>query len=78
MTKAKGRVAFWPLGQKARKDNEKERKRIEGSFGHAKEHFGLDQVRFADKDGSEMRVRAGIEPDDSYEESVTVKRCGLK
>jgi hypothetical protein len=69
MAKAKVRAAFRPLGRRAKKDNEnerwfrkkqKERNRIEGSFGHAKEHFGLDRMKYGGKDGSEMWVRCGL------------------
>ena len=48
------RDAFEPLGRKARKQNpsdqwrkqkQRERNRIEGSFGHAKNHFNLDKIK---------------------------------
>jgi len=42
------------------KNKQKERNRIEGSFGNGKEHYGLNRVRYHTRDGSEMWVRAGI------------------
>ena len=42
------------------KNKQRERNRIEGSFGNGKEHYGLDRVRYSIKDGSEIWVRAGI------------------
>jgi len=69
LSKAKVRAAFRPLGRRAKKSQEnerwfrkkqKERNRIEGSFGHGKEHFGLDRVKYAGKDGSEIWVRCGL------------------
>jgi len=63
------RTSFKPRGRKAKdgpkrdawfKDKQRERNRIEGHIGHGKEHNGLDRVRYAGVDGSEMWVRAGI------------------
>jgi len=62
------RPSFKPLGRKRKdykydrwfKDKQRERNRIEGSFGHGKQHCGLDRVRYSVKDGSEIWVRAGI------------------
>jgi IS5 family transposase len=42
------------------KKKQRERNQIEGNFGHGKEHFGLDGVRYTIKDGSEIWTRAGI------------------
>lgn len=42
------------------KMKQRERNRIEGSFGNGKEHYGLDRVRYSIKNGSEIWVRAGI------------------
>jgi len=42
------------------KNKQKERNRIEGSFGNGKEHYGLNRVLYHTRDGSEMWVRAGI------------------
>ena len=63
------RPCFKPLGRKAKlehkderwfKRKQKERNRIEGSFGNGKQHYGLDRVRYSIKNGSEMWIRAGI------------------
>jgi len=62
------RTSFKPLGRASRekqanpwfKAKQKERNRIEGAFGNGKEHYGLDRVRYAGEDGSEMWVRASI------------------
>ena len=42
------------------KRKQRERNRVEGSFGNGKEHYGLDRIRYSIKDGSEIWVRAGI------------------
>ncbi len=61
------RVALKPLGRKPKGKNQadrwikakqKERNRIEGSFGHGKQHCGMDRVKYQGKDGSEMWIRA--------------------
>jgi hypothetical protein len=61
------RPAFRPLGRRGKspsdrwlKKKQRERNRIEGSFGHGKVHFGLDCVKYAGRDGSEMWIRLGI------------------
>jgi hypothetical protein len=63
------RDAFETLGRKARKQNpsdrwrkqkQRERNRIEGSFGHAKNHFDLDKVKYYIDDGPEIWVRLGL------------------
>ncbi|MGB8953511.1 MAG: IS5 family transposase [Candidatus Aminicenantales bacterium] len=63
------RTSFKPRGRKAKdgpkrdawfKTKQRERNRVEGHIGHGKEHNGLDRVRYAGVDGSEMWVRAGI------------------
>lgn len=63
------RTSFKPRGRKAKdkaaenawfKDKQRKRNRVEGHIGHGKEHYGLDRVRYAGVDGSEMWVRAGI------------------
>lgn len=63
------RDAFEPLGRKARnqhpsdrwrKQKQRERNRIEGSFGHAKNHFGLDAVKYYVEGGPEIWVRLGM------------------
>ena len=61
--------AFEPLGRKARSQNpatrwrkqkQRERNRIEGSFGHGKNHFGLDAIKYYMEDGPEIWVRLGL------------------
>jgi IS5 family transposase len=42
------------------KQKQKERNRIEGSFGNGKEHYGLNRVRYSIKNGSEIWIRSGI------------------
>jgi len=63
------RDAFEPLGRKARlqnpshrwrKQKQRERNRIEGSFGHAKTHFDLDKIKYYIEDGPEIWVRLGL------------------
>lgn len=63
------RTSFKPLGRKAKeiqtkdpwfKDKQRKRNRVEGHIGNGKECYGLDRVRYAGEDGSEMWVRAGI------------------
>lgn len=63
------RPSFKPLGRKAKlehkderwfKRKQKERNRIEGSFGRGKQHYGLDRVRYSIKNGSEIWIRAAI------------------
>ena len=61
------RPSFKPLGRtpKPRKDpwfrkKQKERNRIEGGFGHGKEHFGLSRVRYKGEETSEVWVRASL------------------
>lgn len=63
------RDAFQPLGRKAsqqnpatrwRKQKQRERNRIEGSFGHAKNHFSLDKIKYYIEQGPEIWVRLGL------------------
>jgi IS5 family transposase len=63
------RDAFEPLGRKARKQNpsdrwrkqkQRERNQIEGIFGHAKNHFDLDKIKYYIEDGPEIWVRLGL------------------
>ncbi|RKY40868.1 MAG: DDE transposase, partial [Candidatus Makaraimicrobium thalassicum] len=62
------RPSFKPLGRRKEKpkrdrwykDKQKERNRIEGSFGNGKEHYGLDRIRYHGSEGAEMWVRTGI------------------
>lgn len=63
------RDAFEPLGRKARKKNlsdrwrkqkQRERNWIEGSFGHGKNHFNLDKIKYYIEDGPEIWVRLGL------------------
>jgi len=63
------RDAFEPLGRKSsdhdsqskwRKQKQRERNRIEGIFGHAKNHFGLDNIKYYIEDGPEIWVRLGL------------------
>jgi IS5 family transposase len=63
------RDAFEPLGRKARKQypadrwrkqKQRERNRIEGSFGHAKNHFALDKIKYYIQDGPEIWVHLGL------------------
>lgn len=42
------------------KRKQKERNRIEGHFGHGKEHYRLDRVWYHGQDGSEIWTRGGI------------------
>ena len=63
------RPSFKPLGR-PKDDGEpskrwfrkkqRERNRIEGCFGHGKNHCGLDCVRYHGEEGSEMWIRASI------------------
>jgi len=63
------RDAFEPRGRKPlderpadrwRKRKRKERNRIEGAFGHFKNHFGLDRIKYSIEDGDELWVRLGL------------------
>jgi hypothetical protein len=63
------RDAFEPLGRKARKKNpvdrwrkqkQRERNLIEGSFGHGKNHFDLDKIKYYIEDGPEIWARLGL------------------
>jgi len=63
------RDAFQPLGRKAsqqnpatrwRKQKQRERNRIEGSFGHAKNHFSLDKIKYYIENGPEIWIRLGL------------------
>lgn len=63
------RNAFKPLGRKAGnhvtadkwyKNKHRERNRIEGSFGHGKNHCGLDHIKYYIKEGPEIWVRLGL------------------
>lgn len=69
LKKNKIRDAFEPLGRKARKKNpadrwrkqkQRERNLIEGSFGHGKNHFNLDKTKYYIEDGPEIWVRLGL------------------
>lgn len=60
------RIALKPLGRKPKGENradrwikakQKERNRIEGGFGHGKQHCGMDRVKYHGIDGSEMWTR---------------------
>ena len=59
------RASLKPLGRKPKenradrwfKAKQKERNRIEGSFGHGKQHFGMDRVKYVGQHGSEMWLR---------------------
>ena len=42
------------------KKKQKERNRIEGNFGHGKEHYQLNRVRYHGKEGSEIWTRGSI------------------
>jgi IS5 family transposase len=66
LNKEEIRVALKPLGRKPKtagradrwiKAKQKERNRIEGGFGHGKQHFGMDRVNYQGKDGSEIWTR---------------------
>jgi hypothetical protein len=61
------RPSFKPLGRKTKqrddawfKKKQKERNRIEGGFGHGKEHFGLARVRYKGEATSEVWVRLAL------------------
>ena len=65
------RAALKPLGRKSRtqeyqkekrwiKKQQRIRNQIEGFIGHAKEHFGLDRIRYKIDGGSEIWVRMGL------------------
>lgn len=65
------RSALKPLGRKAKtqeyqkekrwiKKKQRLRNRIEGFIGHAKEHFGLDRIRYKIDGGSEIWVRMSL------------------
>lgn len=60
------RVALKPLGRKPKGENRadrwikakhKERNRIESSFGHGKQHCGMNRVKYLGINGSEMWIR---------------------
>lgn len=60
------RASLKPLWRKPKWENwadlwikakQKERNRIEGSFGYGKQHFGMDRVKYQRKDGSKMWIR---------------------
>ncbi|MCK4852276.1 MAG: IS5 family transposase [Candidatus Omnitrophica bacterium] len=60
------RASFRPLGRRPKGENradrwfkakQKERNRIEGSFGHGKQHCGMDRVKYSGEHGSEMWIR---------------------
>jgi len=63
------RDAFEPLGRKTRnqhppnrwrKQKQRERNRIEGGIGHAKNHFDLDAIKYYIEGGLEIWVRLGL------------------
>jgi len=63
------RDAFEPLGRKVRqktprdrwrKQKQRERNRIEGLIGHAKEHFELEKIRYYIDGGAEIWTRMGL------------------
>lgn len=63
------RDAFQPLGRKAsqqnpatrwRKQKQRERNRIEGSFGHGKNHLNLDKIKYYIENGTEIWIRLGL------------------
>jgi len=58
--KALGRRAKTPGPDRWFKKKQKERNRIEGAFGHGKEHFGLSRVRYKGEETSEVWVRASL------------------
>lgn len=67
--KEKGiRDAFEPRGRRPlnkppdrwRQRKRRERNRIEGAFGHLKNHFGLDRIRYSIEGGDELWVRLGL------------------
>lgn len=63
------RSGFKPLGRKAKestkktnwyKQKQRERNRIEGSFGTSKTHYGLNRVLYSIDGGSEIWIRLGL------------------
>jgi len=63
------RDAFQPLGRRNlkhdsskrwRKQKQRERNRIEGIFGHAKNHFSLDKIKYYIEDGPEIWISLGL------------------
>ena len=70
MEENKVRAAFKPLGRHSpvrsssekrwQKKKSRERNRIEGAFGHAKEHLGLKPIRYKTKEGAEIWIRLGL------------------
>jgi hypothetical protein len=69
LEKRKVRGAFRRLGRACAESRQqeqyvrrkqRERNRVEGSFGNGKEHYGLDGIRYHGRDGSEMWVRLGF------------------
>jgi hypothetical protein len=63
------RTAFKPLGRKSDdgerqeryfRRKQRERNRIEGDIGNAKEHYGCDGIRYHYVEGGEMWVRLGL------------------
>jgi len=62
------RTSFRPLGRRGKnvgkdrwyREKQKERNKIEGSFGNGKEHYRLSRVKYHGREGAEMWVRSGI------------------
>lgn len=69
LERRKVRGAFRKLGRRVKESRtqeqyvrrkQRERNRVEGSFGNGKEHYGLGGIRYHSRDGSEMWVRLGF------------------
>ena len=74
--KALGRSANTTENKKWRREKQKIRgSRMEGIIGHAKNHFGLDRIRYTIKDGEEMWIRLGLL---AMNLSTAVKKMGRR
>jgi IS5 family transposase len=74
--KALGRSASTTENKKWLREKQKIRgSRMEGIIGHAKNHFGLDRIRYTIKDGEEMWIRLGVL---AMNLSTAVKKMGRR
>ena len=55
----KSKTAEYQKGKRWIKKQQRIRNRIEGFIGHAKEHFGLNKIRYKIDGGAEIWVRMG-------------------
>jgi IS5 family transposase len=74
--KALGRAANTTENKQWLREKQKIRgSRMEGIIGHAKNHFGLDRIRYTIKDGEEMWIRLGLL---AMNLSTAVKKMGRR